>query len=999
MADCGSLSRLRGRTSAMLQEKLSSPLVLQKHGWPLPAKPLRGSRYIERLKSNVSHQSPCGPGPRPLSSVQEGHAEVKVGADERQENGTKAKGKKKKRRKYRFSKTELRSMDMLEWSKVCKQVASFAMTPPAAQRAYTGKLLIGETVEESQELIEQTKEALDIELNFDGVFDLRKAIEASRQGAILHPLVIGAFATTLESVDRIVEQLAAHEGCVHLKKIVQHHDEFDSDLAALIHEKINVKDGRILDSASSELAKVREERKANFESLGRMADEWARKMQSCGASERAQVVIRRDRRCIPVKAGRNGELPKGSVVLATSGSKSTMYMEPEPLIPLNNAETYLSEAEKREESLILEELSKLIAKNSGKITRVLSAITKLDLAFARAQHALWMRGEKPNFNTSSVSEIVCRQVYHPLLLEPHVQPLPQPNLPQASGFSISQESFSSALEGINLIPELWDRDEKGELKRQSPTQDAVAETSKQDYDFHPVPIDFLIPSGKTAVIVTGPNTGGKTASLKTFGLISLMAKAGLFIPTAGDSSEREMDQIQMKWFDKVLVDVGDAQSLQQNLSTFSGHVKRIKDILADTTGESLVLMDEVGSGTDPTEGAALATSILQELAYGGAAMTYVTTHHAELKELASESSNFIDANVEFNVKTFLPTYKMIWGSSGESHALAVAEGLGFDMEVIQNAREIAARLKEDSNNRFLQVDAIKESLPEQISSAEADLEMAKASLRKEQALLEHVEEELSSANAELALLEKEEKATEIEKLPAVDAKLHEIKSLVQMAKSGEMSISDADKALKKIADEARAVAASRAIELIEYDEELTSEDSKGDKKAAENWLPAVGEEVLIVTMAGKMGTIESLSKNKATVRAGMLSMEVKLTDLRPSRKKPQKPRGSQEKYRKEAAPSNQASTATGYSGVAIQTSQNTVDVRGESADDAVRAVQDALGTFPPGSILFVVHGVGKTGRVRAAVLEFLRKDARVEKCEQQEGSQGGCAVVYLHRNV
>eukprot|EP00889_Picochlorum_renovo_P008582 jgi/Picre1/35612/NNA_003073.t1 len=116
-----------------------------------------------------------------------------------------------------------------------------------------------------------------------------------------------------------------------------------------------------------------------------------------------------------------------------------------------------------------------------------------------------------------------------------------------------------------------------------------------------------------------------------------MAKAGLFIPTARDSSEREMDQIQMKWFDKVLVDVGDAQSLQQNLSTFSGHVKRIKDILADTTGESLVLMDEVGSGTDPTEGAALATAILQELAYGGAAMTYVTTHHAELKELASEA--------------------------------------------------------------------------------------------------------------------------------------------------------------------------------------------------------------------------------------------------------------------------------------------------------------------------------------------------------------------------
>lgn len=975
----------------MLNEKPSSPLVLQKHGWPLSTTPLRMNRYIGKYAPPISRNS----GLRPVLSVQESHAEVQVGAGERQEGGDKGKGAKEKRRKYRFSKTELRSMEMLEWSQVCKQIASFAMTPPAAQRAYSGKLLIGETVEHSQELIEQTTEALYIDLNFDGVFDLRKAIEASRQGAILHPLVIGAFATTLESIDRIVEQLEAREGYVHLKKIIKDHDQFHVDLAAFIHEKLNVKDGRILDSASSELARVRKERKANFESLGRMADEWARKLQSSGASERAQVVIRRDRRCIPVKAGRNGELPKGSVVLATSGSKSTMYMEPEPLIPLNNTETYLSEAEKREENLILEELSKLIAKNSGKITRISAAITRLDLAFARAKHALWVQGAKPNFVSSS-SEIFCRQVYHPLLLEPYIQPLPRPNLPQASGFSVSQESFSSALEGINLIPELWDRDEKGDLKRKTPAEDGVAEISKQDCEFHPVPIDFLIPHGKTAVIVTGPNTGGKTASLKTFGLISLMAKAGVFIPTARDAPEREAERIQLKWFDKVLVDVGDAQSLQQNLSTFSGHVKRIKDILEDTTDESLVLMDEVGSGTDPTEGAALATSILQELAlHGGAAMTYVTTHHAELKELASESSCFIDANVEFNVKTFLPTYKMIWGSSGESHALAVAEGLGFDMEVIQHAREIATRLKEDSKNRFLQVDAIKESLPEQISSAEADLDVAKASLKEEQALLEQVEEELSSANAEVALLEKQGKSNKVDELPAVDAKLKEIKSLVQKAKSGEMPVSEADKALKKIADEARAVAASRAIELIEYNEEITSEDSKRVKKSSEKWVPAVGEDVLIVTMAGKTGTIESLSKNKATVRAGMLSMEVKLSDLRPSRKRSKSPRVSQEKYRKEPS-SNQD---PGYTGVAIQTSQNTVDVRGESADDAVKIVQDALGTFPPGSILFVVHGVGKTGRVRAAVLEFLRKDARVEKCEQQEGSQGGCAVVYVSRNL
>lgn len=879
----------------------------------------------------------------------------------------------KKKRRFRFSKIEMESMEMLQWKNVCKQIASFAKTPAAAQKAYTGKLEVGETLAESVLLMEQTKEAMMIldRLDFTGIYDIRNAMDAACRGVVLHPLVIGAFATTLESIQKLAGDLEdpTHGHKPVLSSLLAKHKEsiMNTCLPDSIRSTIHVGDGRIYDDASDVLKRIRLQKRDNLEKLTKGAEEWSRRMHACGASERPQVVIRRSRRCIPIKAGRNGELPDGSVTLGTSGSGSTMYTEPAPLVPLNNVEIQLTEEEKAEEEKILESLSQMIRSQSGVLKQIIAAVTKLDLACARAEHARWIRGTMPHIFSSSQKQIECRSVVHPLLIEPFLSPLPHPRLPQKVAH-LGDSMQGSALEGINLIPELWDRNEDN--KRSSSSSGSSTEDEEPQITHDIQPIDIIIPQDKAAVIVTGPNTGGKTASLKTFGLLSLMAKSGMSIPTSEPSLP-----VQLCWFDKILVDVGDAQNLQQNLSTFSGHVKRIKSILLDTSPESLVLLDEVGSGTDPTEGAAFALAILDSLAHGGAAMTYATTHHAELKEVASRDSLFINANVEFNVKTFLPTYRVIWGQSGESHALAVAEGLGFDSKVIEEARATAQNLKERSERQFLQIESLKESLPNQISAVESRIQASKRHILEHKAALQDTQARLGELKQDIKNLEQGE-------VPA-DHVFEKINEIVRDATQGDMSIADASQALSVIAGSARSAAEATLAEL--YDDGPSSPTST-------DWVPAVGDQVAILSMAGRVATVESINmqKKKATVRAGsMVIGDVAFCNLR--RQEPPKPRKRSTQGTQELASSPQQQTP---SLPAIQTSQNTVDVRGESSDDAVSIVQDAIGTSRPGAVMFVIHGVG-TGRVRAAVLSYLRKAPRVVKAEQHEGSGGGCTVVYV----
>ncbi|EIE19595.1 P-loop containing nucleoside triphosphate hydrolase protein [Coccomyxa subellipsoidea C-169] len=392
-------------------------------------------------------------------------------------------------------------------------------------------------------------------------------------------------------------------------------------LASQIWRCISAGDGRVLDGASSALADTRARRQQNLGELRSTIEEWARSMHRLGAAERAQVVVRRDRLCVALKAGRQSDLPKGSVTLATSSTGATFYMDPAPTVPLNNAEAVLAAQEREEVARILAHLSAAVADNAARIWQVLDAVTALDICSARGRHAVWCGGVRLRF----------------------------------------------------LLPEV-----------------AAQNGSVQVLQPPPRAVDFTVPAGVRVVTVTGPNTGGKTASLKALGLAALMPKAGLFLPlepTPGKGPPTPFDAPAVAWFDMVLADVGDGQSLQQSLSTFSGHIRRVRAILAALTRRSLVLLDEAGSGTDPAEGAALASALLAALA-DRAALTLATTHHASLKDLAANDSRFCNAGVEFDLASLRPTYRLIWGSVGASNALAVAEGLGFDPLVVAEARKV-----------------------------------------------------------------------------------------------------------------------------------------------------------------------------------------------------------------------------------------------------------------------------------------------------------------------
>lgn len=250
-----------------------------------------------------------------------------------------------------------------------------------------------------------------------------------------------------------------------------------------------------------------------------------------------------------------------------------------------------------------------------------------------------------------------------------------------------------------------------------------------------VPIDVLVKPETKVVAITGPNTGGKTVALKTMGLAALMAKAGMFVPA--------QVPVELPWFDVILADIGDEQSLQQSLSTFSGHIRRISRIiqaLHDNDGNSLILLDEVGAGTDPAEGSALAIALLKYLAEHGL-LTIATTHYGELKALKYQDARFENASVEFDDSTLQPTYRLLWGIPGRSNALTIAQRLGLNPNIIEEAQSLVGTgSAEDVNQVIAALEAQKREQEEKANEAGKLLEQterfyaevsAKASLLQE----------------------------------------------------------------------------------------------------------------------------------------------------------------------------------------------------------------------------------------------------------------------------
>ncbi|MBG9445779.1 endonuclease MutS2 [Cytobacillus firmus] len=474
---------------------------------------------------------------------------------------------------------------------------------------------------------------------------------------------------------------------------------------------------------------------------------------------------------------------------------------------------------------------------------------------------------------------------------------------------------------------------------------------------HPlIPIDEVVANDiklgddYSTIVITGPNTGGKTVTLKTVGLCTLMAQAGLQIP-ALDGSETAV-------FGNVYADIGDEQSIEQSLSTFSSHMVNIVDILNQVDFNSLVLFDELGAGTDPQEGAALAISILDEV-YKRGARVIATTHYPELKAYGYNREGVINASVEFDIETLSPTYKLLIGVPGRSNAFEISKRLGLNDQVIETARSYIGT---DTN----QVENMIASLEESRRQAEADMEEANDFLKSAEKLHKDLQKQMAEFYEQKdAMHEKAaEKAGDIvEKAKAEAEEIIRDLRKMRMEKHAEVKEHELIEAKKRLSDAAP---------------QMSTAKNKLKPKNTKHVFEA-GDEVKVLSFGQKGHLLEKVSENEWQVQIGILKMKVAEKDL---------------EYIKSPKPVETKPVAT-VKGRDFHVSLE-LDLRGERYENALLRVEkyldDALlAGYPRVSI---IHGKG-TGALRQGVQEYLRNHKSVKKIRFGEAGEGGTGVTIV----
>ncbi|MBB5324638.1 DNA mismatch repair protein MutS2 [Anoxybacillus tepidamans] len=464
-----------------------------------------------------------------------------------------------------------------------------------------------------------------------------------------------------------------------------------------------------------------------------------------------------------------------------------------------------------------------------------------------------------------------------------------------------------------------------------------------------VPNDIELGKDYTTIVITGPNTGGKTVTLKTIGVLTLMAQAGLFIPA--------LDGSELAVFRSVYADIGDEQSIEQSLSTFSSHMVNIVEILRNVDHDSLVLFDELGAGTDPQEGAALAIAILDEVHERGARIV-ATTHYPELKAYGYNRRGVINASVEFDIDTLSPTYKLLIGVPGRSNAFEISKRLGLNERIIERAK---AQISVESNkveNMIVSLEQSKRQAEEEQKKAEEARKEAER-LRRE---WEQKWEELNEKRDEL-IDEAKRKATEIIKTSQREAE-EVIRELRQMQK-------------EKLAEikEHELIAAKKRLE--EAAPTIDTKKSTAKKRVSHEFRP--GDEVKVVHLNQKGYLLEKVSDDEWQVQLGILKMKIKERDLEYI--------GSTKVA--EAKPLTTVKGKDYHVGLEL-------DLRGERYEDAIARVEkyidDALlAGYPRVSI---IHGKG-TGALRKGVQEFLKKHRSVKNIRFGEATEGGIGVTIV----
>jgi len=467
-----------------------------------------------------------------------------------------------------------------------------------------------------------------------------------------------------------------------------------------------------------------------------------------------------------------------------------------------------------------------------------------------------------------------------------------------------------------------------------------------------VPIDVVIGGDYKTLIITGPNTGGKTVSLKTVGLISLMAQTGFYIPAEENSI--------VNVFDDIFVDIGDTQSLEMSLSTFSASLTKIVKITESASPNSLVLLDELGSGTDPTEGAALAISILDYLRKKEI-MTFATTHYSELKYYAVETSGVMNASVEFDVNTLSPTYKLEIGTPGKSNAFEISKRLGLDESILRNAQNL---LGEDTKNVNKILDEIEEN-KEEIESKNAEIDRYKREIQKAKRDLEEKSKEVEKQRAAI-IRDAEDRANEI--LEKANTESQEM--LKEAKKSKNANTSDIDRSLNNIRNRYKSSKIERKQKGLRIGK---SDDAPEDLK--------LGDIVIIEGINERAEVIsEPDDKGNIKLQMGILKMDSNIKNV----------------TKVESDSKTEKNIQKVYSAKKAMNISPTLDLRGQRYDDAMRSLDKYLDDAMLAGIskAKIIHGKG-TGALINGVTENLKNDKRIADFRLGDDKEGGYGVTIV----
>lgn len=457
-----------------------------------------------------------------------------------------------------------------------------------------------------------------------------------------------------------------------------------------------------------------------------------------------------------------------------------------------------------------------------------------------------------------------------------------------------------------------------------------------------VPTDIKLGDEYDTLVITGPNTGGKTVSLKTLGLLTVMSMCGLLIPAS--------DRSRISVFDKILVDIGDEQSIAQSLSTFSSHMVNIIDIMSKADSKSLVLIDELGAGTDPVEGAALAVSVIENIRSKGAVIA-ATTHYAELKAYALDTAGVSNGCCEFDVETLRPTYRLLIGVPGRSNAFAISEHLGMDKAVVEHAKSIV-----NSDNRDF------ESVLEKLESSRQALEDERRVAEEMTARAKRIEEKAQSEKDKIETLKKRE----------LDKAKREAEKLIEAAKRKSSEFLLELEKLKKEQNDTNATEIARKTRRAVKSQMGEMDELINPAELADNWdydyklprEPKVGDRIVIRGI-GEGEVVEV--GDKLLVKSGLLKTRVKLSDIMILDKPKEKPK----------TPRHNVYRTSSRADADVKTE---IDMRGETVDEAIGELSLFIDKCVLNNIeeIRIIHGKG-TGALRTAVTDYLRTHPNISE--------------------